>query len=155
MVGEKKWQIVVFVICVMSGVVLTPAGTRNQWIGRNKYRLGISTNQSRKLLTFLPDTSARQKVNFSTGQRSNYYILHIIVPFGTLFGRVAKNNSRYGNAVGLLKLLCPEGRSSHDIPPKITTNKNKRGEIPGEKKTDSLSTDSCDGPVPPAPFALF
>jgi hypothetical protein len=83
--------------------------------------------------------SARQKVNFSTGQRSNYYILYIIVPFGTLFGRVAKNNSKYGNAIRLLKLLCPEGRSSLDIPPKITTNKNKRGEIPGgEKRIPSL-----------------
>ncbi len=76
----------------MSGVALAPAGTRNQQIGIIKYRLGISTNQSRKLLTFLLDTSARQKVNFSNGQRSTslrsilsrdfprYVILPRIVP---------------------------------------------------------------------------
>jgi hypothetical protein len=47
-----------------------PAGTRNQQIGRNNYCLGISTNQSRKLLTLLPDMSARRKVNFSRGRKS-------------------------------------------------------------------------------------
>ncbi len=35
------------------------------------YHLGINTNQSRKLLTFLLDTSARQKLHIIIGQRSN------------------------------------------------------------------------------------
>ncbi len=43
---------------------------RNQRVGRNKYSLIISTNHSRKLLTFLPDTSAHWKVIFTSGRRS-------------------------------------------------------------------------------------
>jgi hypothetical protein len=48
-------------------------------------------------------------------------------------------DSRYGSAVkGISKLPCPEGRSSLDIPPKITTNKNKREEIPGKKDSSTV-----------------
>jgi hypothetical protein len=39
------------------------------------YNLGISTNQSRKLLTFLPDTSARQELHIFIGQRSRAYLV--------------------------------------------------------------------------------
>jgi hypothetical protein len=35
--------------------------------------LGIGTNQSRKLFTFLPDMSARQKLHIFIGQRSIMY----------------------------------------------------------------------------------
>jgi hypothetical protein len=45
----------------MSGIALALAGMRNQQIGGNNISLGISANQSRKLLTFLPVMSARQK----------------------------------------------------------------------------------------------
>jgi hypothetical protein len=50
------------------------AGTRNQQISRKNIWLGISTNHSREMLQFQPDTSAHQKVNIFIGQRSKLFL---------------------------------------------------------------------------------
>ncbi len=75
MVGEKKMTEVLFVVLCFD--VSCQASRLRQLVQEiSKFReiiydLGISTNQSRKLLLFLLYTSARQKVNFSVGQRSS------------------------------------------------------------------------------------
>jgi hypothetical protein len=48
--------------------------------------IGISTNQSRKLFTFLPDTSARQKLHIFIGGRSKIhcFIDCLIIYIGVL-----------------------------------------------------------------------
>jgi hypothetical protein len=42
-------------------------------LGEIIYHLGISTNQRRKLLTFLPDMSSHQKLHIFIGQRSSAF----------------------------------------------------------------------------------